>query len=149
MAILEGDNCEKGSSWGVCVYQSSSKWSCNRQPRRGFQNLPWRFEIGKNSKKSLFLTIVEDSNSETGNSWQLISTTPKVNNMVKGNDSTEEPWGALRSWHRGSNLAKAAIFDKNWIKWQFWRVIVVKQESCRGLSPSLQLSVTWWRLIIH
>ena len=28
-------------------------------PGEAFKNLPWRFEIGKNSKKSLFLTEIQ------------------------------------------------------------------------------------------
>ena len=66
-------------------------------PGEAFKTFHGGLKLAKIAKKTCFclkfskLTIVEDSNSETGNSWQLISTTPAVNNMMKGNDSTEEP----------------------------------------------------------
>ena len=32
-------------------------------------------------------------------------------------------------------MAKTAIFDWNSAKWQFWKVIIVKQEVKRGCPP--------------
>ena len=66
---------------------------------------------------------------------------PAVNDMVTSDHAIDDPWEALKTCHWGTNTAKmaktskTAIFDWNSAKWQFWKVIIVKQKVNRGFTP--------------
>ena len=61
---------------------------------RGFENLPWRFKVGKNSKNNKFLqkfnkiVILKSDNCETG---KFMSINPAKNDMVMDDHAIDDP----------------------------------------------------------